>query len=178
MQFFTATKIKRLAIIILIMIVVITADQISKEIAQKYLADSPTISYLNNFFIFHYAENEGAFLSMGSNWPPAVRIILLTIVPIVFLLVLLFVVLFSKEMDMLTTIAFALILGGGLSNMWDRLFNNGFVVDFMNMGIGSLRTGIFNVADMAITTAFFMIIVHMIYHRVQHKKGEQHIAKQ
>ena len=80
MQFFTATKIKRLAIIILIMIVVITADQISKEIAQKYLADAPTISYLNNFFIFHYAENEGAFLSMGSNWPPAVRIILLTIV--------------------------------------------------------------------------------------------------
>ena len=108
---------------------------------------------------------------MGSNWPAPLRMILLTIIPVVFLFILLFVVLFSREMDIWTTIAFALILGGGLSNMWDRMVNNGFVVDFMNMGIGSLRTGIFNVADMAITTAFFMIVIHMIYYRTHHKKS-------
>ncbi|MBN1407827.1 MAG: signal peptidase II, partial [Calditrichaceae bacterium] len=166
------TKMKRWILIMIIIAAVITADQITKELAREYLADSPTISYLGNLFLLHYAENDGAFLSMGSNWPAPLRMILLTIIPVIFLFILLFVVLFSREMDIWTTIAFALILGGGLSNMWDRLVNNGFVVDFMNMGIGSLRTGIFNVADMAITTAFFMIVIHMIMQRIKHKKTD------
>jgi len=170
MEALSKTKIKRWIIIIIIITSVIIADQITKELAREYLADSPSISYLGNLFLLHYAENDGAFLSMGSNWPAPLRMILLTIIPVVFLFILLFVVLFSKEMDILTTIAFALILGGGLSNMWDRMVYNGFVVDFMNMGIGSLRTGIFNVADMAITAAFFMIVVHMIVQRIRQKK--------
>jgi signal peptidase II len=171
MEVLSKTKIKRWIIILLIIASVISADQITKELARAYLADSPTKSYVGNLFLLHYAENDGAFLSMGSNWPAPLRMILLTIIPVVFLFILLFVVLFSREMDIWTTIAFALILGGGLSNMWDRMVNNGFVVDFMNMGIGNLRTGIFNVADMAITTAFFMIVIHMIYYRTHHKKS-------
>ena len=43
----------------------------------------------------------------------------------------------------------ALIAAGGVSNLLDRI-TYGMVIDFMNVGIGSLRTGIFNVADMAI----------------------------
>jgi len=171
MQALSNTKIKRWILILIIISLVIIADQVTKEIAREHLADAPTISYLGNLFLLHYAENDGAFLSMGSNWPAPLRMILLTIIPVVFLFILLFVVLFSREMDIWTTIAFALILGGGLSNMWDRMVNNGFVVDFMNMGIGNLRTGIFNVADMAITTAFFMIVIHMIYYRTHQKKS-------
>jgi len=172
MDFLSTAKLKRIISIFLIMTTIIIADQITKDIAQKYLADAPTKSYLGNVFILHYAENEGAFLSMGSDWPPLIRTIFLTIVPVIFLLILFFVSLFSRDMDNISTVAFALILGGGLSNMWDRIFNNGFVVDFMNMGIGSLRTGIFNVADMAITCAFFMIIIHMIINKFQHKKDD------
>ena len=171
MQALSNTKIKRWILILIIISLVIIADRVTKEIAREHLADAPTISYLGNLFLLHYAENDGAFLSMGSNWPAPLRMILLTIIPVVFLFILLFVVLFSREMDIWTTIAFALILGGGLSNMWDRMVNNGFVVDFMNMGIGNLRTGIFNVAAMAITTAFFMIVIHMIYYRTHHKKS-------
>jgi len=43
-----------------------------------------------------------------------------------------------------------LIVGGGLGNLIDRLFFGGKVTDFVSMGIGPLRTGIFNVADVAI----------------------------
>jgi len=43
----------------------------------------------------------------------------------------------------------ALFVAGGASNLIDRV-TYGMVIDFMNVGIGSLRTGIFNVADMAI----------------------------
>jgi signal peptidase II len=47
----------------------------------------------------------------------------------------------------------------GIGNLIDRLFNNGFAIDFMNLGIGSLRTGIFNVADVFVITgaAIFML---------------------
>jgi signal peptidase II len=48
-------------------------------------------------------------------------------------------------------IAGAGILAGGIGNMIDRVTNAGKVTDFMNLGLGPVRTGIFNVADMAIT---------------------------
>jgi signal peptidase II len=57
---------------------------------------------------------------------------------------------------------YAFILAGGMSNMIDRVLA-GVVIDFMNIGIGSLRTGIFNVADMAIMAGLFVVIgAHMM----------------
>lgn len=52
----------------------------------------------------------------------------------------------------------ALIIGGGLSNLIDRIINQGAVIDFMNIGVGSLRTGIFNVADVAIMVGMFIFV--------------------
>lgn len=52
---------------------------------------------------------------------------------------------------MFLTVAWSLVLAGGLGNLLDRLIYDGRVIDFMNLGIGSLRTGIFNVADVCIT---------------------------
>ena len=55
----------------------------------------------------------------------------------------------------------ALFVAGGASNLVDRIAY-GVVVDFMNVGIGPLRSGIFNVADMAIVLGVF-ILVHEGY---------------
>lgn len=46
--------------------------------------------------------------------------------------------------------ALALICGGGIGNLIDRVRFDGHVTDFLNLGVGSIRTGIFNVADMAL----------------------------
>ena len=43
-----------------------------------------------------------------------------------------------------------MVLGGGFSNLLDRMLKSGAVADFMNIGIGNVRTGIFNLADVAI----------------------------
>lgn len=43
------------------------------------------------------------------------------------------------------------MVDGGFGNLIDRIFNEGRVIDFVNIGIGSLRTGLFNVADISIT---------------------------
>jgi len=56
----------------------------------------------------------------------------------------------SKPQNPIVGASVALIVGGGVSNLIDRVRYGGYVVDFLNVGIGPLRTGIFNVADMAI----------------------------
>jgi signal peptidase II len=62
-----------------------------------------------------------------------------------------------------------LIVGGGVSNLIDRLRYGGYVVDFLNVGIGSLRTGIFNVADMAIMAG---VIIWAFSDRLWGQKAE------
>jgi signal peptidase II len=62
----------------------------------------------------------------------------------------------SKPENPVVAIAVALIVGGGVSNLMDRLRYGGYVVDFLNVGVGPLRTGIFNVADMAIMVGVFL----------------------
>ncbi len=56
-------------------------------------------------------------------------------------------------------IALSLICGGGIGNLVDRVRYDGYVTDFLNLGIGPLRTGIFNVADVALMAgiALFML---------------------
>lgn len=49
------------------------------------------------------------------------------------------------------------MLSGGTGNLWDLVIHDGRVIDFMNVGIGSLRTGIFNVADFRITNGVVLL---------------------
>jgi signal peptidase II len=56
-------------------------------------------------------------------------------------------------------IACSLICGGGIGNLIDRVARSGYVVDFLNCGIGRLRTGIFNAADFAITLGVVMLVI-------------------
>jgi signal peptidase II len=66
--------------------------------------------------------------------------------------------LFARRLEPWRVVALALVAGGGISNLIDRLLYNGRVTDFLNVGIGSLRTGIFNVADMAIMAGALLLL--------------------
>ena len=55
--------------------------------------------------------------------------------------------------------ALALVLAGGASNLIDRFVNDGYVVDFINLGAGPIRTGIFNIADVAITVGALLLLI-------------------
>jgi signal peptidase II len=54
-------------------------------------------------------------------------------------------------------VGLALIVGGGVGNLIDRL-NAGVVRDFIDIGIGSIRTGVFNLADLAITVGTVVVV--------------------
>ncbi len=136
-------------------------DQWTKYLAKVNLKNIPGESYFNDIFRIVYAENNGAFLSMGSDLSDDWRFLILSVLPIIILIVFLLYTLFSKEVDLKNAIAFSFILGGGLSNIIDRIAY-GSVIDFMNMGIGSLRTGIFNVADLSIIAGVVLYFIFSI----------------
>ena len=155
---------KRKNQIILTLIVLmsnILLDRFTKILATYYLEGKDTIYLFYNTVILKYAENTGAFLSVGSEWPDYAKYIALIIIPILVCLYGLYYCAF-KLTDKKTVIVFVCIIGGGLGNLIDRLFNNFTVVDFLNFGIGSIRTGILNVADMSVTFGVIYLIVEQI----------------
>jgi signal peptidase II len=133
---------------LLAVVATIGCDRVTKHVATTILADAPGRSYLGDTVWVGYAENQGGFLSVGATWPPAMRTTIFTIVTCV-LLVLLTVVAIRRRLDGWRALGLALFVAGGASNWIDRL-TEGRVVDFLNVGIGPIRTGIFNVADVAI----------------------------
>ena len=145
--------------ILIVIFICIVSDQITKKIASALIKSSPPISYWGDFFRFQYAENTGAMLGFGAELPDPWRFLLLTVGVGVLLIALLIFVFFSRKLTNAQMIALSLISGGGISNFIDRVLNNGSVVDFMNMGIGWLRTGIFNVADVQIMVGLGMILL-------------------
>lgn len=155
MTFVTRRRLLAAAIILISILV----DRITKLIAVKELRGDPTRSYWGDTFRLVYAENAGAFLGMGGTLNDGLRFWLFTVV-VGGLLVAAVVYLFLKAATFTTPIlvAGALVLSGGLSNWADRVMNDGRVVDFMNLGIGGLRTGIFNVADIAIMAALPLVL--------------------
>lgn len=151
-------KSKRLALLFFVFIVTIGCDQATKLIAQRTLSPQST-SYLNDLFRLQLAQNNGAFLSLGSLLSEQARFWIFTILVGIFLLgLLIYAVGVAARSSFTFLIALGLILGGGVSNLLDRVLHNGLVVDFMNVGIGNLRTGIFNVADMAIMVGIVLLL--------------------
>ncbi len=149
---------RRLAVILTVLAASIACDRATKQVAEKSLAGVGRLSYLGDIFRFEYVENRGAFLSLGANLPDGMRGPLLTGGVAVVLLVVLAAAFLGRR-SRAEVAALALLASGGLGNLWDRVARGGTVVDFMNLGIGPVRTGIFNVADLAIMGGLAMLLL-------------------
>ena len=106
-----------------------------------------------------YMENPGAFLSLGADLPPTARFLVGVVFVAAALTALLVFTLRGSGLTPRQKAGMVLILGGGLGNLIDRLANDGHVIDFVSVGIGPLRTGIFNLADVAITAGVLMVFL-------------------
>jgi signal peptidase II len=144
------TNPKRLLLILAILFCTVGCDQATKSVAKSYLADGRPVIMLGDTVRLDLARNYGAFLSLGSSIGESSQGLLMSAAVGIVLAGLLLHLFISRPQNPLVAAAIALIVGGGVSNLVDRLRYGGYVVDFLNVGIGSLRTGIFNVADMAI----------------------------
>lgn len=151
-----AARVNRLQLVALI-VVLVAADQWTKQLARQYLPLYHR-DYAGGLLSLMYAENEGAFLSIGSTLPPAVRTAVFSLGVLIAVGIALFVV-FTGRVHGFDAVAVAMIGGGGIGNLIDRLTRGGRVTDFLFMELGPLHTGVFNVADMAITGGVIWLLV-------------------
>ena len=141
-------------------ILLIGCDRVTKDLAKEHLMFHEPITYFHNTLRLEYVENTGAALSLGDNLPKTLGFILLGLLPLAFMVILAgYVIMKIGDFSRLKLLAFSMIVAGGLGNVIDRLFNDRHVTDFMNVGISSLRTGIFNVADLCVTTGVILFII-------------------
>jgi signal peptidase II len=152
-------RIWRFGLVVLILVSCTGCDRVTKNMAREWLASSPPISMLDNFVRFEYVQNPGAFLGLGSNMPGEVRFVLFVIFASVSLVLTLAFIARVHSAGLRPLIGLSLLAGGGMANLIDRIINNGAVTDFVRLGIGSLRTGIFNVADVAIVVGVVMLLL-------------------
>lgn len=153
------TRLPRAVIVFLITTTCVILDQATKFIAKAYLGPGALISFAGDTFRLQYAENSGAFLSLGASLPDPWRNLVFTVLVGIFLFGLLAYVLFSRSLPAVAVNCLSCVFAGGISNLIDRIAYDGRVVDFLNVGIGPLRTGIFNLADMAITFGALILAV-------------------
>jgi len=138
---------QRALLVSLVLAFSIGCDQATKVVARDKLVGEPTASYLGDTIRIVYAENSGAFLSLGASLPDGVRMAIFVVFVSIFLLGGLWWTLRTPDLSKRMIFAASLLIGGGIGNLIDRVVFDGRVTDFLNLGIGSLRTGIFNVAD-------------------------------
>jgi signal peptidase II len=146
----------RLTLIVAI-VSTIGCDRVTKHIASEMLAGGAVRTYWADTIRLEYAENTGGFLGLGANLPEAWRTTLFTIATGLVLAMMGVLALRSRSNGWLLTGA-CLVLAGGASNWIDRLVR-GSVIDFLNVGVGPLRTGVFNVADVAIMAGVTFLVL-------------------
>ncbi len=139
----------------------VALDRWTKELATASLSAKGRLSLWGDLLRLEYVHNHGAFLSLGARLPEPWRSLLFTWGVGLFLMALVFTLAVRAgrpDHPVRPMVGYALILGGGLSNLWDRA-TEGAVIDFLNLGLGRLRTGIFNVADVAIVVGVLAVAI-------------------
>ena len=133
-------------------------DQFSKFWIRNNIESYNEIELIGSFFTLIRVENSGAFLGMGSELSNIPKLILLIIFPIVVLVAVSIYTYIDKKLDNLSLIGFSFIIGGGIANIFDRIVY-GSVTDFLYINLGFFKTGIFNIADLSVTTGLILILI-------------------
>ncbi len=153
--------------LLLLAVTTIACDQATKHLARSRLVGEARHSYLGDTIRLEYVENPGAFLGFGSALPAWARKTVFTAGTGLILLVMVGACMRGRW-TVVERMAIGMAWAGGVSNLVDRLLHDK-VSDFLNVGVGRLRTGIFNVADMAIVLALLLIVSEHFWKRADLK---------
>jgi len=147
---------RRWALFAAIAIVVIVADQLTKSWIVNNIPKGSGISVLGTWLNFVYGANSGILFGMVPQSAGAFAIVSLIVIVVI--------VVYHRKAGrgIVMSVATALLLGGAIGNLIDRL-RFGEVVDWIDMGIGSARFWTYNIADAAITTALILIFVTALF---------------
>ena len=131
---------------------VIMLDQLSKAWLESILAPGERLSVIGDLLRLTHAQNSGALFGLFRDQALLVAIVSIGVVGLIIWYHR------SSGRNTLLSVALGLLLGGAVGNMIDR-FAQGYVTDWVDIGLGDLRFYTFNVADAAISCAILLLIV-------------------
>ena len=153
---------------------VLFLDRLSKWGISQKIALHESINIIPGFFRLTHVQNRGAAFGLFSESPSEYKVAVLVLFSLVALVVV--STLLWKNSHTLTTtgVGLALILGGALGNLWDRIVT-GHVVDFLLFYVRSYQWPAFNVADTAIVVGAFLLVAEILFAKppAQHAATER-----
>lgn len=152
-------KLYRSGFTFLVLSLTIAGDQLTKALAQRQLLPNQPLTYLNEIIILIRTQNPGAILSLGATLSDEFRFVIFILFASLILLALLIYTLRADDIAVIQRLGLAFIIGGGVGNLIDRLIHDGEVVDFIHLDFGFFKTGIFNLADVAIFLGIFLFLL-------------------
>ncbi|MBI2168945.1 MAG: signal peptidase II [Actinobacteria bacterium] len=131
---------------------IVALDQATKSWAVAALADEPA-NLVGDAVRLRLVRNSGSAFSLFTGWTPILGILAIVLIVVLWRMG-------RQEADRATAIALAVVLGGALGNLSDRIFRapgflSGAVIDFVDVGPWPT----FNVADSAITVGAVLLIL-------------------
>ncbi len=145
----------------------VSFDQLTKNLVVSCFHVGDSVAILGNFFNITRVHNAGAAFGLLASLPNHLREVFFFLVPGFTLLVILFVFHKLRDSQFLSMCGLAMIVGGALGNLADRL-RLGFVIDFLDFHWNNAaHFPAFNIADTAITTGVGLLLLGMLFEREQ-----------
>jgi signal peptidase II len=147
---------------LLIAMLVVLLDRTAKWAVEKKIALHETIDIIPGFFHLTHIENRGAAFGLFAESPAEWKITALVLFSLLALVVVSALLWKNSHVMSSTGVGLALILGGAVGNLWDRLFS-GHVVDFLDFYLGTYHWPAFNVADSAIVVGALLLVAEILF---------------
>lgn len=169
------SRIIRIIVCLCTALVVVLLDQITKAIVVNNMELQESVDVIKNVFRFTYITNEGSAFGMlaDSRW------VFMVFSTLGILAMIAYVSFFAKEISFVSTLSLGMIIGGGIGNMIDRLFNgevlgDGKVVDFLDFcAFPDLWKWIFNVADSFVCVGTALLFLGLIAEEITRYKNKK-----
>jgi signal peptidase II len=156
----------------LIAISVIVLDRLAKLAVERKIPLHDGIQIIPGFFRLTHLENRGAAFGLFADSPSEWKVAILVLFSVIALVVV-STLLWKNSHSLSTTgVGLALILGGAIGNLWDRLAS-GHVTDFLLFYVGTYQWPAFNVADSAIVVGAGLLVYEIVFTKspAQEKTG-------
>jgi len=153
-----------------ISVLVLVLDQVTKVWAVDALLGKPPIVVIPGFFDFSLVYNTGAAFGLLASAPGWQNAFFITVAVAVSAFIF-WSLLRAKADDVQTTIAFALIFGGAVGNVVDRI-RQGYVVDFIHWFYQDWHWPTFNIADAAISVGAVLLVLDILGLRLFQRRIE------
>jgi signal peptidase II len=156
----------------LISLLVVFADQAAKWVVARNISLHDSLVVIPGLFRITHVQNRGAAFGLFSDSPSEWKIAILISFSLVALVVVSALLWKNSHAMSVTGVGLALILGGALGNLWDRLIS-GHVVDFLDFYVGAYHWPAFNVADSAIVIGALLLVGEILFAKApeQQKAG-------